>query len=264
MTYKTKGIIIKRINIGEADKIITFYTATMGKIRARAQAVRRSESKLAGHLELFMLSDLIFAKGQNLDVVTSAQIINSFSSIRYDLYKTSFAYFIVELIEKLIPEELKDSRIFNLLTNTFQILDDKKLAMDQLPILLLFFELKLLDLLGFAPQLLRCVHCAKEYSSSEGAQRPNQKVLFSSLLGGILCENCKSFDRLAPSISNEEIKLVNRLRSHNIDYGKFNNLKINFDIIRALSQKIDYFIRFIFGKNIKSSQLISQVARLGD
>lgn len=254
MTYKTRGIIIKRINIGETDKIITFYTITMGKVRARAVSVRKIESKLAGHLELFMLSDLIFARGRDLDTVTSAQAVNPFSDIRKNLNKTSFAYFIAELIEKLIPEELKDSRIFNLLVNTFKILNIQQFNANRFSFLLLLSEIRLLDLLGFAPQILHCVHCAKTESS---------RFYFSALLGGILCENCKSFDRLAPSISNEEIKYLQLVRSPKMwTSSDFENFKINQYLILNLSQKIDYFMRFIFGKNIKSAEFIRQVATL--
>lgn len=270
MTYKTRGIVIKRINLGEADRIITFYTATVGKMRAKALGVRKTESKLAGHLEPFMLIDLIFAKGRNIDVVTSVQILNSFSNLRKNLKKTSFAYFIGELIEKLVPEELKDTRVFNLLLKTLEILNSGSLPLqkslsracrgreserDFYSILLLSFEIKLLDLLGFAPQISRCIHCAKGDLS---------KCYFSAVLGGILCEKCKTYDRLAMPITSHEIELVHLLRSPEI-YQNLNleNFKINFDLISHLSQKIDYFMRFIFGKNIKSSQFIKQVAMLG-
>lgn len=254
MTYKTRAIIIKRINVFEADKIITFYTANLGKIRARAQGVRKIEAKLGGHLELFMLADLMIAKGRNLDVVASAQAVNSFSNIRTDLIKTSFAYFIGELIEKLVPDELKDTRIFNLLVDVFETLNDLKIDSKQYPFLLLSFEIKLLDLLGFAPQVSHCVHCAKNEPS---------KFYFSALLGGILCENCRSFDRLAPSITDEEIKCVMLIRSYkHYTNLTLENLQIKYDIIVTLSKKIDYFIRFIFEKNIKSTQLIQQVKTL--
>lgn len=258
VTYKTKGIIIKRINIGEADRIITFYTATMGKVRAKAVSVRKIESKLAGHLELFMLSDLIFARGRNLDTVTSAQTINSFSNIRKNLNKTSFAYFICELLEKLVPEELKDTRIFNLLTSTFEILNQPKLKQENYPMLLLSFEIKLLDLLGFAPQMSRCLYCAR---GLDFAKDKSLSFYFSAQLGGILCENCKSYDRLALAINLEEIKLVNLLRSPKVY--NLENLEINPELTLSLSQKIDHFMHFIFEKNIRSAEFIKQVKKLG-
>lgn len=251
MTYKTRGIVIKRINLGEADRIITFYTSTLGKVRTKAQSVRKIEAKLSGHLELLTLVDLILAKGHSLDVVTSAQTINSFSLIRQDLCKISFAYFIIELIDKLVPEELKDTRIFNLLVNVFEILNSKDLEASQSPILLIYFEIKLLDLLGFAPQISRCVHCAKTDSL---------KFYFSAMLGGILCEECKIFDRLAYSITKQEIETLKSLRS--LPFNKNFNLKIDPSLAQLLSLKIDYFIRFIFDKNIKSAEFIKKVGML--
>jgi DNA repair protein RecO (recombination protein O) len=252
VTYKTRGIIIKRINLGEADKIITFYTATRGKMRARAIGVRKQESKLAGSLELFMHSDLILARGRNLDVVTSAQAINSFSNLRSDLKKTSFAYFSIELIEKFVPEELKDTRIFSLLAETLKVLNNSKLKSLYYSAFLLAFEIRLLNFLGFAPQISRCLHCAENGKLA--------KFYFSAQLGGILCENCKNYDPTALPISYQEIELWNFLCASKKDYLDLENLKM--DLLLPLSQKIDYFLYFIFGKNIKSAEFIRQVAVL--
>lgn len=260
MTYKTRGIVIRRQNIGEADKIITFYTANLGKIRAKANGVRKIDAKLAGHLELFMLSDLIFARGRNLETITSAQVIKSHPAIRQNLQKTSFAYFVIELIEKLVPMELKDTRIFNLLADFFQALDDQRTGEKNLSILLLAFEMKLLDLLGFAPSISRCLHCAKGVMPEKETAA---KYFFSNVLGGILCEKCRPFDCLAPLISGREIKLAIFARSYKmpqvVNMENPTGFRIDEDLILSLSKKIDCFIKFIFEKNIRSGEFINKV-----
>ena len=79
-SFKTEGIILKRMNYGEADRILTIYTLHHGKIRAMAKGVRKLQSRKAGSLELFNHSVLFLIKGKNLDLVTEAQTIDLFKS----------------------------------------------------------------------------------------------------------------------------------------------------------------------------------------
>jgi hypothetical protein len=83
--YKTEAIVLKRTNLGEADNIITLYTPNFGKIRAVAKGVRRPKSKLGGHLDLLTQSALLLAQGQNLDIITQAQSIESFLTLKSDI-----------------------------------------------------------------------------------------------------------------------------------------------------------------------------------
>lgn len=86
-TYKTEGIILKRINLGEADKIITLYSRHYGKIRCIAKGIRNITSRKGGNLELFNRVAIFLAKGKNLDIITEVQLLDSFSGFRQDLKK---------------------------------------------------------------------------------------------------------------------------------------------------------------------------------
>lgn len=247
MTIKTRGIVLKRTNFGETDRIVTFYTSTLGKKRAKAIGARKIRARLGGHLELFMLSDIMIAKGQNLDTIISAQVISAYPNIRTDLHKASLAYFLAELVDKIVGEELKDTRIFNLLAHTMEVLNDKIFLIESLPILLIAFEMQLLNILGFSPQVSRCVHCGKTKSRKFG---------FSAILGGILCEDCLRYDRVATAISLSEIRAMQGLlRLH---LAKKLNFELSFKTIELVTEKLEYFIRFVFEKNIKSLEFIKQ------
>ena len=111
---KTKGIIIKRINLGEADKILTILTTDRGKIRVVARGVRRPEAKLGGFLELFRYNEYLLAEGRNLDVVTGASTIESFRQISLNLRKIGLAYYVAEIIDKLVEETQEADRVFEL------------------------------------------------------------------------------------------------------------------------------------------------------
>jgi len=119
-TYKTEGIILKRSNFGEADRLLTIFTKHYGKIRVRAPGVRRTTSRKAPHLELFNLSTLFLAQGKSIDVVTEAQTLDNFSGIRKDLNKVGVAYYLCELVDSLCPERQENREVFNLLTKTLR------------------------------------------------------------------------------------------------------------------------------------------------
>src|SRR3972149_11627442 len=96
--YKTEAIVIRKTKLGEADTILTFFTPHLGKIQGFARSLRKPKSKLAGHLELLTYSQVCFARGRNIDTITGSQTINSFLSIRNDLWLTSCGIYFAELV----------------------------------------------------------------------------------------------------------------------------------------------------------------------
>jgi len=150
-SFKTEGIILKRMNYGEADRILTIYTLHHGKIRAMAKGVRKLQSRKAGSLELFNHSVLFLIKGKNLDLITEAQVINLFKSWRKNLIKVGIAYYLCELVDKLTPDNQPHEAVFELLKETF-----KKIGLKENKILVREFEEELLNELGFGvPEVLR-------------------------------------------------------------------------------------------------------------
>ena len=151
-SYKTEGVILKRLNYGEADRILTVYTKNYGKIRAMAKGVRKITSRKGGNVELFNHCVLFLAEGRNLDIVTEAQVVNSFSRLSQDLEKTAAAFYLVELIDQLTPDGQVNRQVFDLLVRTLNELlvtgyrfSEKK----TLPVTIQKFEIELLNLLGF-------------------------------------------------------------------------------------------------------------------
>lgn len=114
-TYKTEGIILKRTNFGEADRILTIYTKHFGKIKVLAKGVRKTTSRKSGHLELFNWAQIYLAKGRNLDIITEVETVKSFRGWRKNLAKVGLAYHFCELVERLTAENVKNQDVFNLL-----------------------------------------------------------------------------------------------------------------------------------------------------
>ena len=145
-TYKTEGVILKRLNYGEADRILTIYTKYRGKIRAIAKGVRKITSRKGGNVELFNHCVLFLAEGRNLDIVTEAQVVNSFSRLSDDLEKTATGFYLVELIDQLTPDGQVNRQVFDLLV---QALSDLGTTNYELRTIIHDFEIDLLKLLGF-------------------------------------------------------------------------------------------------------------------
>lgn len=145
--YRTEGVIIRRRNFGEADRILTIFTKKSGKIKIKAPGVRKISSRRSSHVELLNLSLLTLYKGRNLPILIEAQSLENFSLLKEDLIKIGFAYHICELIEGLCPENQENRSVFYLLTNTLERLakeDNKNIAY-----VIHEFEIKLLTILGF-------------------------------------------------------------------------------------------------------------------
>jgi len=142
--YKTEGIILKRKNFGEADKILTIFSKHYGKIKVIAKGIRKITSKKAGILELFNHCKLVLAKGKDLDIITEAQVINSFSSWRKNLSKVGVAWYFCELVDKLTAEGQANKDVFELLKNYLENLSQK-----DNPQFIRSFEEHLLNQLGF-------------------------------------------------------------------------------------------------------------------
>lgn len=122
-SYKTIGIVIKKNNFGEADRILTIYSPHYGKIKAIAKGIRRSTSKKGPLLGLFNLVTLFIAEGRNLDLITEAELVDSFENLRKDLHRLSSAFYLCELVEELTREKQTSRGIFELLKESLNFLN---------------------------------------------------------------------------------------------------------------------------------------------
>lgn len=150
-TFKTEGIILKRTNFGEADRILTIYTKHYGKIRAIAKGVRKIASRKGGNVEAFNHVSLFLAQGKNLDIVSEVVVVNSFKSWRKNLKKVGLAYYFCELVDKLTPDGQANRMVFELLGEYLG-----KIGRENDPEVVRSFEEQLLDELGFGvPEALK-------------------------------------------------------------------------------------------------------------
>jgi len=147
----TKGIVLRRINYGEADRIVTYLTPDLGKISLMVKGVRKPKSKLAGSIELFGESQitLILGKG-DIGNLVSARLIKNYGEISKDLDRTNFTYKVIQLINKHL-EFSSGSEFYELVKETYESVNDPKI---DLRISQIWFGLNFLDIMGHQPQLV--------------------------------------------------------------------------------------------------------------
>ena len=144
-TYTVQGIILKRKNIGEADRILTVFTREQGKIQIKAKGVRKIASKRASHIEPLNIATLTLYKGTGMPILTEATATEQFSEVKTELSRIGFAYHICELVDGLCPENQENEDIFALVEGML-----RKLSFEgKIPSIIHDFEVQLLRLLGY-------------------------------------------------------------------------------------------------------------------
>jgi len=144
-SFKTEGIVIKRRNFGEADRILTVFTKRGGKVSIKALGVRRITSRRSPHVELLNYSSFSLYQGRSLPILTEAQTLEDFSQIKDNLTKVGFCYHICELINGLCPENQENQTVFSLLLATLRQLS----AEEKIVEIIHDFEINLLVHLGY-------------------------------------------------------------------------------------------------------------------
>ena len=176
--YKDRAIVLKRKKFGEASNLITVFSKSHGKINILAKGSSKIKSKFLGHIEPLSLIEFSAVSGRSFEILTSSQIEKSFHLLKEDLRKVSYLNLICEALDSLTCEKQSNPKAFNLLLAIFS-----SKAFNLSPDLLVpFFLLNLLKLLGYAPHLDFCLKC-KEKDFTE--------TYFSFYWGGIICKDCK-------------------------------------------------------------------------
>ena len=238
-TYQTEAIIIKKTKLGEADRILTLYTPHLGKIRAIAKGVRRPRSKLAGHLELLTHSLVSLARGRNLDTIIGSQTINSFLPLKSDLQLISYGLYVTELIDQFTAENVENCPLFQLLLETMHRLCQ---ASDN-ELVLRYFELHLLNEVGYRPQLQHCVSCHSTLKPTTNS--------FCPVAGGMLCPSCCLGQPLTYPLSVNALKVLRLLQSS--DYRTASRLKMNSALSQELEKIMRDYLKYLLEGKVKST-----------
>jgi DNA repair protein RecO (recombination protein O) len=200
--YRTKGIILCRRNVGEADRLYSILSVGRGKITAKARGVRRVTSKQSGHLEPLYVTSFSLIATQGTHIIGHALVEEDFPSLHSELEKIGLASRIAELVDTLTEDNQPVPGVFELLLQALTIIEQSNIP-DLPPAFLRIFELKLMSELGYQPELDRCVVGEEKYSSL-------QSYHFNIALGGLVCpDHQQRHPDLA--VSHEAIRVLRQI-----------------------------------------------------
>lgn len=189
--YRTEGIVLHARDFQETDRLLSIFTRRRGKVSAIVKGVKKPHSKLAGGTQPFCHSTFQFAEGRNLDVVTQCVPHNAFYGLRQNLDRVAHASYLAELVDALTEDLSPNPRLFDLLLSSLRALERTQ----QPGVIARVFELRLLAISGYGPELHHCSRCGKPLSSTPAG------AWFSPILGGALCPGCQPDAPAARQIS---------------------------------------------------------------
>jgi len=201
--YKTEAIVLRSMDLGEADRVLTVLTPRLGKLRIIAKGIRRPRSRLGGGLEPFSDVHLVLAIGRTFDVVTQVALEDPHLGLRNDLHSTAGAWYLVELADRFCEGSADSHDAFVLLAQGLAALDAAPEEVSR-ELIARWFELHLLEAMGFRPELGQCLECGAEIGPAGNA--------FSAVAGGVLGPECVHTALNARPIDADALKVLRHLQ----------------------------------------------------
>jgi DNA repair protein RecO (recombination protein O) len=246
-SFRAEGIVLKHNDHGEASRMLTIYTRQRGKVRALAKGVRKVRSRKGGHLEPFTLVSLQLAVGRNWYIVSQAEAQDTYSTLRENLESLGYASYVVELLDKFTYEEEVNTPLFRLLAKT---LDRLNRGEDSL-LVVRYYEIRLLDLLGFRPELQHCV-------VSEEEIKP-QDQYFSSALGGAVSPDHGRGMVGAVPISGRALKYLRHFQRST--YQEATRAQITLEVQQELEVLMQHYLTYLLERGLNTPSFLRRVRR---
>jgi DNA repair protein RecO (recombination protein O) len=247
--YKTEGIVLRSMNLGEADRVLTVLTPRLGKLRVIAKGVRRTRSRIGGALEPFSDVQLVLAVGRTFDVVTSSSLENPHLGLRNDLHSTAAAWYVVELADRFCEGAADSHEAFRLLAQALSGLDAPPTEVTR-EVVARWFELQLLDAMGFRPELGRCLDC--------GATIEPEGNAFSPAGGGVICPQCSRAARGARPMSTDALKVLRHLQRSAL-VGVL-RLRLTPIVHREVERLLHATVSAVLERELRSRDFLTEVA----
>lgn len=242
-TYQADAIVLRRLDYGEADRIVTLLTREHGKLSAIAKGSRRARARAANGLDLFTRSRMMLAKGHNLDVVAQAERRGDVRHISGNLQRTAYACLVAEVADKVLEERHPVDDVFELVVSTIERLN----APERSPRAEnAWFLMRILDVLGYQPQLIDCASCNESL--------PEAAAWFSPLLGGVLCRRCGAHDQAGSPVSVNGLKILRVMVAG--DAALYDRLKLSTELLHEVEDALEAQLEYHLDRRLKSLEFI--------
>lgn len=245
-SLRAEAVVLRHADYGEADRLLTLYTRQLGKTRAIVKGARKVTSRKAGHLEPFTHVKLQLAKGRDLFIVTQADTIDAYLPLHEDLILTGHASYVLELLDRFTYEDdAENISIFRLLTETLARLASKTDAW----ICIRYFEMRLLDYLGFRPQLFECANCGREIAAED--------QYFSFSAGGVIDPNCGVG---LPNLKNISVDALKYLRHfQRSSYAEASRARPSLEVQKETESLMQGYFTYLLERELNTPGFIKRV-----
>jgi DNA repair protein RecO (recombination protein O) len=252
-SQRVEAIVLRHADWGEADRLLWLFTREMGKVKVVAKGVRKPRSRKAGHLEPFTRVELLLAYGRDLPIVTQAEAKEAYLELREDLVRVGYASYVIELLDRFTYEEGENYALYRLLSETLSRINletDPAFAVR-------YYEVRLLDLVGFRPQLLHCVNCGEDIQAED--------QFFSFEKGGVICPNCGTQEVGVHPVSMPALKILRHFQRSS--YVEAQRARLSSTVDRELENLMGQFLTYLLERGLNTPSFIRRVrkpAKLGD
>jgi DNA repair protein RecO (recombination protein O) len=245
---ETEAIVLKVMDYGESDRIVTFLTASSGKVRGIAKGARRSRRRFANALEPFCASRVCMTRRspESLALIESCDVLSHFPLLREHLEKTLAASYLIDLADQFVPEEKQSEAAFCLLRDFLTLLEGSA-AVEPF---VRFFEIRLLGISGYAPMLDACLSCRTPVATGFS-------YCFDTHRGGLLCSRCRTSPADAMPVSLGTIRTL--LAGRQLALPLLGRLHLGSQSADESRRLLAHFIRHLLGREPKSLQVLNEI-----
>lgn len=247
--YKTEAVIIRQRKLGEADRFLTIYTPTLGKLDVKAKGVRKTTSRLSGHLQPLTRCMMQMAQGHGNDVVTGVETLESFRRLHEDLDALSRGLYVAELADRMTAEHVHNYPTYRLVLDTLRRLDEGSEGDSTLR----YFEMKLLDQAGFRPEIEHCVGCTQSLEPVDN--------FFAPIAGGAVCRGC------VPGLAGPRVLTLNALKLLRLlqrgSYNDFARVKMTEELAEEVERHLRGYIITVLERDVNAAAFIERLRRDG-
>jgi len=243
----SEAIVLRHSDWGEADRLLSLYTLRNGKLRALAKGVRKIRSRKAGHLEPFTRVSLLLASGRDFFIVTQAEMVDSYINLREDLQRLGYASYVVELLDRFTYDEDENQGLYRLLAETLARINTEADPISAVH----YYEIRLLDQLGYRPQLFRCLQCNAEIKPVD------QYISFSQ--GGVLCPNCGPQSPEASQIAMETLKFLRHFQRST--YPEAARAHMSPELSYQFERLMQQYFTYLLERKLNTPAFLQQIKR---
>ncbi len=239
---QTEAIVLKTYDLRETSKIANFFSLEEGKVSGVLKGIRKDPKKFGSSLEPFSVNHIVYYRYSNSDLhlISQCDMRSFFLPIRQDLKKAMAAHYMAELVNRMMPSEMKNQNIYHLMVHFLTTLQNT----DDVDRLIRLFQVKALLFSGFQPHLDACVSCKKKV---------NGRARFSMKEGGLVCPQCRVSDQ-THSISPGTVATI--LHAEKVSWEDAQRLKLTNVVRDELKYILNNFLMFHLGKRIRSESYV--------